>query len=563
MAKRKANKKKSTSRKARSSNKKKAPKKAAKAVVTDLDDDDLDELEDELEDESYGVDNDESVDLLDTKDDEEDEMSLEDEIEGGLNEQEALDAPSAELPEDVFETAWRKTSKKGDGVRFVIHRFNQILCVKDYPYSLDDLMKEWGGGSYHVYAKSIATGQLITHKAFTVSGAPKMQASAASSHDEEDYEDREPTITPQSSGPEPMNMREMVALLAEMRHSSQAETNVAAQSQNNAMASMMTMVTTMMNSQSKMQMESAQRQAEQQAQQVQFQMQMMKEMQESTNRQIQALAERDKKPEFGMMDVLKLMEKSEEKAIRNQEKIQKMLDAREDKQSDMLEELAALKSENKPSASERILEALVPVIAGAAAQSMDPKPSANALPSPQVLRRPPHPAAPRTRPAPVGASINPINNSSGNGASVRPNGNGSGNGKPLQQPIQHTRRISLKDKVQSVLSSLVLRAIFTSTPEKAARQAEALLAKEQIPKDVALQHFSLDELLGYAVKYNLPQAKQEWIKQFYASVQGQPQTIETTGKRLSAEAGAPSAQAPASGPALQAQRGTQGESSNH
>ena len=67
----------------------------------------------------------------------------------------------SELSIDVFEEGFRKAIALKDAPRYYIKKNSQFLTVKDYPYSWEQLQKEYGPGWYQVQCKARSNGRIL------------------------------------------------------------------------------------------------------------------------------------------------------------------------------------------------------------------------------------------------------------------------------------------------------------------------------------------------------------------------------------------------------------------
>ena len=67
----------------------------------------------------------------------------------------------SEVSIDVFEEGFRKAVAAKDAPRYYIKKNSQFLTVKDYPYSWEQLQKEYGPGWYQVQCKARSNGRIL------------------------------------------------------------------------------------------------------------------------------------------------------------------------------------------------------------------------------------------------------------------------------------------------------------------------------------------------------------------------------------------------------------------
>ena len=67
----------------------------------------------------------------------------------------------SEVSVDVFEEGFRKAVALKDAPRYYIKKNSQFLTVKDYPYSWEQLQKEYGPGWYQVQCKARSNGRIL------------------------------------------------------------------------------------------------------------------------------------------------------------------------------------------------------------------------------------------------------------------------------------------------------------------------------------------------------------------------------------------------------------------
>jgi len=72
-----------------------------------------------------------------------------------------LNFDPAEVAIDVFEEGFKKAIAVKDAPRYYIKKNSQFLTVKDYPYSWEQLQKEYGPGWYQVQCKARSNGRIL------------------------------------------------------------------------------------------------------------------------------------------------------------------------------------------------------------------------------------------------------------------------------------------------------------------------------------------------------------------------------------------------------------------
>ncbi len=73
---------------------------------------------------------------------------------------------------DVFAEGFKRANEAGDSVRYHIKKNSQFLCVKDYPYSWEDLQREFGGGYYQIIAKRRSNGLILKQQSESIAEDP-------------------------------------------------------------------------------------------------------------------------------------------------------------------------------------------------------------------------------------------------------------------------------------------------------------------------------------------------------------------------------------------------------
>lgn len=387
------------STKVRSKTKKSAPKtssargktakKTLKVVAPREEEiDDLDDEEDDFDDEEDEEDEVEEASFQ-ADDSEDAEGALE---EGGEAQETALAQVGGVTDTsgfDIIEEFANPLMLKGTPVYLWFSRNGMTLGRKDLPYSLDQMLREYGPGVYKIFVKDAATHRVLRQQTIPMGLMGSGQAIAPSS-------EVKPAV--------PVDPMGIVALMQENQQAAKREMAEQTTKDKDVLGALM---------QSMMQSQLAQGQQTQQFMQMMVtqQMQVMEKINSSSQQmfqliqgQISAMTSKQTEKPLSAIELITMLEKTKASSV---EQYEAMLERIESKASDKaeilerIESLARKEPAEKPSSFDRMIELLAPVVGQiAAAQAAASQGAAAPQPALPVKEepRPPTQVLPREAP---------------------------------------------------------------------------------------------------------------------------------------------------------------------
>lgn len=421
--------------------------------------------------------------------------------------------------------------------KFTIKKYGQLLTTKTHPYSLEKLQKEFGGGSYTIFCKK-PNGQIFKQQSIEIADPPNM--------DDEKSDDLMPHVTEVTKPTQP-SMMEMLTFLKTFNQDAEVKAREAREAASVNSTQTMGLITTMM--QSMIQMQS---QASQQSQNLFMEMnklhsQSMEKMSENMNRvfekindQIHSLS--SKKEEITPLKLLELMQRSEEKALKQQETVMKMVEERAE----------ALRPE--PEEDESLMKSVIKGFLPVVAQAVNQAKAQGALPNPgvdpvmaqrqreyelhqarnrqiaeenaRVAKSTPRPpgvnrTAPQNETRPVstatagnsnpqtpkttGETVGPSNQS-------RNKSNEAGTKVESRELKEHMIGLVLQEIADGVMSA--------SSPADTAVKVKQKLEASKVQVGQFTRIISLDDIKAIKTEYNLPDNLLPWLTELYNVLKG-------------------------------------------
>jgi len=397
--------------------------------------------------------------------------------------------------QDVFMDAFAKAQKRNETAKFSIYRNGEMIAVKFYPYSWEQVQNEYGAGHYKVLARN-SRGHYLAAQSQLI-GVPTPEAKA-------------PEVAPpqQNQG---MNFLEMWTLMKDEKEKSERElkeqSHSAASSQSEMFKTMMMMS----------------QQAQQQSQNMM--MTILQQMNQNTVQMVQSMNDKvglmfQNKKEEGI-DPLKLQLLLQEAEKRAEERMRFMFEQIEAKSEAMAEEKAELLANQtedgeKDSLTTQLIKGFIPLIAnvGAALPQMAaahqapqhpnlPAPVTQTVP-PVQRQEPPRPVAKPLAAAPV-AQPKPLNPIPVAPASAP---------KKVEAPVNQTKQAILDISLPLIGNGLLKREKARDVADETIKTLE----KIGVTRQNVNAEFKFDDVMALAKQYNIPSMANGWLKEFHEAL---------------------------------------------
>lgn len=455
---------------------------------------------------------------------------------------------------DIFTDIGDPRTEKGDIIRYVIRKWGQHISTKYHPYSWEELHKEFGPGNYQVLARSDSTKKFVKSESRVMGEARQMP------------QKEETTTTIESkSGPAGLNFLEYWQLIQDQQRQAKEEARETARENSNTQNQMLMMVAELMKANSSSGSSSS-------IQMMQMITQMIQSQQENTNRIFEKLAENQTKMFEKINDRIEKVQekKSSEFEMFNKgiEMFSKMNDLAEKRVQIQLDKIEDAKEEargdgdtepKKKSLTDSLIEGILPVISQAMVQPkhsqympqmIQPKPRR------QLLRTATNQANGQFQSRPgVKASGNTNTNetttkkSQAKGEGNEPtSGRGFGsnfvnrNGFPAavveaetakvdiidfsyedEKELKDVKTLTVKERCSEILPEFLGHLMLESTPtDQAGAKLEEYLKAHNISLEEFLTGVTVNDLLGPAKEFGLPEEALKWLNELYAYIQTQP-----------------------------------------
>lgn len=297
---------------------------------------------------------------------------------------------------DIFDWC-DDTTKKGHQIQYVVKRNGEMLGIKYHPYSWEQIQKEFKGGQYQVVAKSLTTKKYLKSETRTLSDPIKGAS--------EDFEDVQPKFIPppQPQGP---NFMELFTLFQGMSEKQRVEAREAArENAQTAQANMMAFVEMMKSSQTgsqQMFFEIAKMTQTVSEKLAESQRQMFEKMETRFEKVLEKVSEKTavkpEKPEFTLMDILKLQNDSQEKGFALFNKLSQIAESKAAERVELIEELRGDTGggeKKEKSMTDTLIETMLPTIATALTQRQAVAPQVAQVQPTRRMLQPPVAAIPQ------------------------------------------------------------------------------------------------------------------------------------------------------------------------
>lgn len=450
---------------------------------------------------------------------------------------------------DIFDHC-EEITKKGHQIQYVVKRNGEMLGIKYHPYSWEQLQKEFRGGQYQVVAKSLTTKRYLKSETRTLSDPIR---GLSGIEDETETVKVAPAPTPQ--GP---NFMELFTLFQTMNEKQRVEAREAAREQaNSAQANMMAFVEMMKSTQTgsqQMFFEIAKMTQQVSEKLAESQKQMFEKMENRFERVIDKIQTQTQtasnKPEFGLFELMKLQQDSQEKGFQLFNKLSQIAEAKAAEKIELIEELKSERGDEpaeKKSMTDSLIETMLPTITAALAAPQGVPAQAQAVPQ-QRRVLPPGATAHQARAAQARptAARNPTQ-TGGQAQAARgaQAGAGSGNaggqagvtrnsvGLPkivfptatakAEAPTQPVGQGYTKDQYQELLVPIFGECLLNSvSPEEGAAKISTAIAQTGNKVSQFLHTVSFADIMGIVRSYELPEEANPWFETVYAHLSSQP-----------------------------------------
>jgi len=446
-------------------------------------------------------------------------------------EQEELDNDEIEEMEegqevDIFDYA-HQVMQKGDAPVFVIFKNNKFLATKEYPYSWNELQKEFGEGHYKIQLKSEITKNYIKQKSLLVAGTPNKSNFEAEKQGrmQEVKQFEQPKADPFEG------VIKTVTLMKELQGDSKNEMMQMQLRQTEMMMNFMQSLTQLS---SKMQ-ENMQMMVKEMNQQTQ---ETIKEIQKDSRSQMEKLENRltllsqEPKKSMGPDVLLKMVLDAESRG----EQRYKLLDSLASRKAAELAARGDTGEKEPKSTTDKLIEGLLPVVATAMANKAQQAPIQRQRNFP--LRPAQVPPSAMVRPAPVpGTGINP-NGQQGNplnpvNRDALPVIGGAKKTTPITFPTKKeepkTAQVVEENKEDylEIVLPIVGKGLMNASEagntldNTTAIAKESILAIEEKGKSVKilLNLVKKEDMMAMARQFNLPSEADSWLNKYYADLE--------------------------------------------
>lgn len=430
------------------------------------------------------------------------------ETENFENDGESLGFEATEtLATDVFEEGFKKAIARKDSPRFHIKKNSQFLTVKDYPYSWEQLQKEYGPGYYQVICKARSNGWILKSQTEMVGDPNEGRAPVA---------EEEATTQTQDS-----NLAVLGFLQSSQERADQRAREMAAKSENGIASMMQTFMMAQQESNKTM-------------------MTLMMEQSKTTQTLMMSMlqANQTKGPDPIMTLLTTLLTREPKETGPKATELVKMLeDAKRDAKKEAKEDARELReqarklaedmtpetSDQEESLSRTLLKTFVPILPQIMQGAQNPQFQAQQNPALQqgFAEQPDH----GTRPAiPAPAHMR-------RPQPQQPAGQSPQNGARPVTPVQKTAPPPKVETLDARQKEMILQfvgqdiALAMMNEQPATQVAEAVLKKlenQGVPRQTVANGFKLEDFYAYADQFvpaeSLNVAK-AWLKEFYESIQ--------------------------------------------
>lgn len=467
-----------------------------------------------------------------------------------------------ELFDDIFTDIGDVRMRENKMTRYAIYKNGELTTMKSHPYSWEKIQKEMGGGHYRIVAKC-EQGTIVKQQSKSVSDPIQPRSNMGSGPVEFEFGDQAPRPAP-ASGP---SFMEMFAMMKDTEKTAKEEAREsAAQNQNSSNQTMQVFLQLMQNQQQNSQQmilelsKSSQAIAEKLSEN---QARMFEKLNERLDR-VQETARADKKSDGpSSLDIMKMIQDAEDRGFKRFQTLHELADEKADEKMELMESVRgdSDSGSGKKSLIDSVIEATLPSIATALAQSQQQpaQPAQLAAPAPVPAGAQPGSAyAQPRRPLravqaqPVAAAPGnrrpPVQPGTRNPQAPRPQGNpqagarGSVASRQPGVPVRSARSMSglpqtsaqevvqfaeekktpsvptalTETKVLEIAVPIIAGALTSSeAPDLAALKTQEALKEAGFGMKEALSIFTKEVMMGVVKDYQLPPEAHPWFEAYY------------------------------------------------
>jgi len=285
-------------------------------------------------------------------------------------------------PKDVFLEVAKPRVDNGDVIKFEIQKNGSLIGVEMWPFDWEKVQAKYGSGLYRVVSRSLSSGQYVGSQTQAI-GDPSEFTPQVNNNDEYETEEN-PQPQPSALNSEVLTLLSLLERQSEKgkveaREGSQAQSGMV----NTMMTSMMGMMQTSSSDSQKMFMEMTKNTNRILDKMNETQMKMFENIQSQIT---QMSSKESPKPEFGTLDLLNMMRDSED---RGRQAFKDVVDLADAKADEKFEALGGSDEESggKRSLSDKMIEAILPVMAGQIVKAQS-QPQAPQIPQHPQMRNP-------------------------------------------------------------------------------------------------------------------------------------------------------------------------------
>lgn len=416
----------------------------------------------------------------------------------------------SELSVDVFEEGFRKAIALKDAPRYYIKKNSQFLTVKDYPYSWEQLQKDYGPGWYQVQCKARSNGRILKGQTEMVGDPNEGKQSEV--------------VETEVQSQEKDNNLALLGWLQQNQERAELRAREQAKSAESGVATLMQALMTSQQESNK------------------TMMQMMMESSKQTQTLLLTLMQSQNQPKgpdpimsllstvitqqnksdgFTAASVMKMIQDAEIRAEQRAVKNFELIEQKSNELAEIKAEAIAGGDEHEESLSKSLLKGFVPVLSQMMAQQNSQVQTPTAVTQPSLAQ---------AQDALTQASLR--SNLSGRVAPTV---------TPVNVNVQNPRKERpIQARVESVAQKVILTpeqkdAIFTfvggdigqamvtgSQASVCANEVLLKLEKEKVTRQTIAKGFTVEDFYGFAAKYipaeQMPEAR-AWLKEFFDAIQ--------------------------------------------
>lgn len=416
---------------------------------------------------------------------------------------------------DIFDIGKFYAEKKNEPLKFMIYKNNELLVTKSWPYSYEQLQKDYGAGYYRIDAKSMTTNQYVKRQSKMIADSPN--ASTRTEIPEEISTDV-PT-QPQSEG---LNFMQMFSFMNQINEKSEAKVREATIAQGNNSATMMTALVTLMQSQATQQQNMMMEMSKQSSQMIGEMNKMSLMIFEKLNSKIEGKKENGVDP----IALQKLLADARKEAKDEFKTTIELIDKKATEKAEMM--MAAQDDDDddddepaKESLTDTVIRSILPVIGQSMAQAAQNRPQATAAPVTQaaVEAAPSKPVTtdrkalpPRTIPAqPKLDSL---------GFATAPMNVHDGVPKTNIDPTIVKKFDEKAEKIQAIALPIIISDLQTKqSPSLSSIKVISTLISEGYSRQEVVANFHFDEIMKTVESFDIPEDSRKWIRAFADQLQ--------------------------------------------